>query len=186
MRWFFDTKRFHRQCHRKSLPNNHTLVPFSHSTRRWEYFSLRPLPCNSNNCLLFLKFLTIFIFLNVPSLFSSRKFLAGLEIICCSNGDLFLDVKPEQVRLFVIEPWFLSDRAARNFDPKWAVCLPQSVIYSSGLNIKMDSGMNNSGKIFLVSGQVRLAIYSRTMIDIDWWEKWLEMDVVQAWAGAAY
>uniref|UniRef100_A0A8R1Z6L3 DUF4708 domain-containing protein n=1 Tax=Pristionchus pacificus TaxID=54126 RepID=A0A8R1Z6L3_PRIPA len=53
--------------------------------------------------------------------------LARIEVAvsCSADGDVLLSLKPSLMRVYIVEPWFLSDAAALQFDPKWACCLPK-------------------------------------------------------------
>ncbi|GMR56235.1 hypothetical protein PMAYCL1PPCAC_26430, partial [Pristionchus mayeri] len=53
--------------------------------------------------------------------------LAKIEVAvsCSTTGDVLLTLRPSLVRMYIIEPWFLSDVASLQFDPKWACCLPK-------------------------------------------------------------
>ncbi|GMT02103.1 hypothetical protein PENTCL1PPCAC_24277, partial [Pristionchus entomophagus] len=53
--------------------------------------------------------------------------LAKIEVAvsCSTEGDVLVSLRPSLVRVYIVEPWFLSDAAALQFDPKWACCLPK-------------------------------------------------------------
>ncbi|GMT30971.1 hypothetical protein PFISCL1PPCAC_22268, partial [Pristionchus fissidentatus] len=53
--------------------------------------------------------------------------LAKIEVAVSytAEGEVLLSLSPSLVRVYIVEPWFISDAAALRFDPKWACCLPK-------------------------------------------------------------